>query len=119
MVKFQKNKPGGLKIIVVGCGKVGETLVEQLSREGFPIFVTEFGVTASSGGFPRDLESADIWIDLLERENISYCMWSFSSAPEPCSALRSGRHKYSGFERDDCNATGQWLLDILAEHNTK
>ena len=94
-------------------------MVEQLSREGLPIFVTEFGVTASSGGFPRDLESADIWIDLLERENISYCMWSFSSAPEPCSALRSGRHKYSGFERDDYNATGQWLLDILAEHNTK
>ena len=24
----------GLQIIIVGCGKVGRTLVEQLSREG-------------------------------------------------------------------------------------
>ena len=99
-------------------GQEFRDMVEELSREGLPIFVTEFGVTAASGGFPRDLESADIWIDLLERENISYCMWSFSSAPEPCSALRSGLHKYNGFERDDYNATGQWLLDTLSEHDT-
>ena len=31
-----KSKPvkKGLKIIIVGCGKVGTTLVEQLSRRG-------------------------------------------------------------------------------------
>ena len=90
---------------------------ERLSRSGLPIFVSEFGVTSSSGGFPRDLESADLWIELLEREHISYCMWSFSAAPEPCSALRTGLLKYSGFTDEDYNATGQWLLDTLAAHN--
>ena len=94
-------------------------MAEALSRDGLPIFVTEFGVTSSSGGFPRDLESADLWIDLLERENISYCMWSFSAAPEPCSALRTGLLKYSGFADEDYNATGQWLLDTLAKHSTR
>lgn len=94
-------------------------MTERLSREGLPIFVTEYGVTASSGGFPRDLESADLWIELLERENISYCMWSFSAAPEPCSALRTGLLKYSGFEDDDYNATGQWLLQTLAAHSSR
>ena len=94
-------------------------MTQRLSRDGLPIFVTEFGVTMSSGGFPRDLESADLWIELLEQENISYCMWSFSSAPEPCSALRTGLLKYSGFEKDDYNATGQWLLDTLAKHSTR
>ena len=94
-------------------------LTERLSREGLPIFVTEFGVTSSSGGFPRDLESADLWIELLEREQISYCMWSFSAAPEPCSALRTGLLKYSGFADEDYNATGQWLLDTLARHNSR
>ena len=91
-------------------------MTERLSREGLPIFVSEYGVTAASGGQPRDLESADAWIALLERENISYCMWSYSAAPEACSALRSGLHKYSGFAREDYNATGQWLLDTLAAH---
>lgn len=94
-------------------------LTERLSREGLPIFVSEFGVTSSSGGFPRDLESADLWIELLEREQISYCMWSFSAAPEPCSALRTGLLKYSGFADEDYNATGQWLLDTLARHNSR
>lgn len=94
-------------------------MTEALSRDGLPIFVTEFGVTSSSGGFPRDLESADLWIDLLERENISYCMWSFSAAPEPCSALRTGLLKYSGFADEDYNATGRWLLDTLSEHHSQ
>ena len=94
-------------------------MTQQLSQNGLPIFVSEFGVTSSSGGFPRDLESADLWIDLLERENISYCMWSFSAAPEPCSALRTGLLKYSGFADEDYNATGQWLFETLSAHHSR
>ena len=91
-------------------------LTERLSQSGLPIFVSEFGVTASNGGFPRDLESADAWIDLLERENISWCMWAFSSAPEACSALRFDALKSSGFEKADFTETGLWLLDTLGKH---
>ncbi len=94
-------------------------MTEQVSRSGLPVFVTEFGVTASNGGFPRDLEGADAWIELLERENISYCMWSFSKAPEPCSAIRSGVLTYSGFAEADYTATGLWLLETLAKHNSR
>ena len=100
-------------------GQAVRDMVEEVSRKGLPVFVTEFGVTASSGGFPRDLESADLWIDLLESENISYCMWSFSNAAEPCSTLRSDVLKYSGFEEKDYNATGLWLLKTLAEHTSR
>lgn len=32
-------KGKGLKIIIVGCGKVGETLVDKLSREGHDITI--------------------------------------------------------------------------------
>ncbi len=91
-------------------------LVCRLSGEGLPIFVSEFGITASNGGFPRDVESADLWIELLEEENISYCMWAFSNAPEPCSALRFSVIKHSGFEEEDYTETGLWLLDTLARH---
>ena len=100
-------------------GQEYRDMTERVSRAGLPVFVTEFGVTSSSGGFPRDLESADLWIDLLERENISWCMWSFSAVSEPCSALRSGVLKYSGFERDDYSPTGQWLLDTLEKHGSR
>ena len=36
---MSKNK--GLSVIIVGCGKVGLTLVEQLSREGHDITVID------------------------------------------------------------------------------
>ena len=94
-------------------------MTEKLSKEGLPIFVTEYGVTAASGDHPRDLESADKWIELLEQENISYCMWSFSKVAEASAAVRSTVPKYSGFVREDYTETGLWLLDTLAKHKTR
>ena len=43
---FQKGKKsspltGGLSIMIVGCGKVGKTLVERLSKEGHDISVVD------------------------------------------------------------------------------
>ena len=42
-----KSKPAkkGLKIIIVGCGKVGTTLVEQLSKEGHDIIIIDKNTT--------------------------------------------------------------------------
>lgn len=97
-------------------GQEYRDMTERLSQSGLPIFVTEYGVTAASGGHPRDIESADAWIDLLEREHISYCMWALSKAPEACSAIRSTVPKYNGFVHDDYTETGLWLLETLAKH---
>ena len=100
-------------------GEEFRVMTEQVSQAGLPIFVTEYGVTAASGGHPRDLESADKWIDLLEQENISYCLWSFSKVAEACSAVRSTVPKYNGFTEEDYTETGLWLLDTLKKHNTR
>lgn len=100
-------------------GRELRELVRQVSREGLPVFVTEYGVTASNGGFPRDLESADAWIELLEEENISYCLWALSNAPEPCSMIRFNVLKHSGYEEADYTETGLWLLETLAKYKTR
>ena len=94
-------------------------MLAEVRKAGLPVFVTEYGVTASSGGLPRDLESADLWIDLLERENVSYCMWALSKAPEACSMVRSTIPKYRGFEHDDFTETGLWLLETLKKQNAR
>lgn len=39
--KTAKKKPGSMNIIIVGCGKVGHTLTEQLVREGHDITVVD------------------------------------------------------------------------------
>ena len=100
-------------------GQEYRDMTEQMSKSGLPVFVTEFGITAASGGHPRDPESADLWIDLLEREHISYCMWALSKAPEACSMIRSTVPKSSGFTRDDYTETGLWLFDTLAKHSAR
>ena len=41
MFKHRNPTNTGLQIIIVGCGKVGETLVEQLCKEGHDITVID------------------------------------------------------------------------------
>lgn len=97
-------------------GQEYREMTARVSQAGLPVFVTEFGVTAASGGLPRDTESADAWIELLEQENVSYCMWAFSNVAEACSAIKPSVSHYSGYSREDYTETGLWLLDTLARH---
>ena len=41
MQQLKKPLSEGLQIIIVGCGKVGVTLVEQLSKEGHDITIID------------------------------------------------------------------------------
>ena len=94
-------------------------MTRELSQAGLPIFVSEFGITAASGGTPRDIPSADAWIELLEEEHISYCLWAFSKVNEACSAIRFDCPKYNGFTEEDYTETGLWLLETLKKHQTR
>ena len=86
-------------------------------KAGLPVFVSEYGITASSGDLPRDTESAEKWIALLEEEHISYCMWELARAPEACSVIRTPVSKTSGFAEEDFTETGRWFIENLKKHN--
>lgn len=89
--------------------------VQKAIDAGLPIFVTEFGITASTGNAPIDIEEADKWIDLLEDNNISYVMWNFSAVREASSALKGGTLIISDFSEDDYSTSGRWLIDNIAK----
>ncbi len=90
-------------------------VVKNASQSGLPIFVTEYGITNANGGHPIDTEEADKWIDLLEEEGISHCMWSFSKVGEASAAIRSNVPKYYGFTEDEYSVAGQWLINMIKE----
>ncbi len=94
-------------------------VVEKASQSGLPIFVTEYGVTVSSGLYPVDYDEADIWIDLLEREKISHCMWAFSNMGDPHCTIKRYVLKYNGYTEEDYTETGLWLIDMLKKNNGK
>ena len=87
--------------------------------KGLPIFVTEYGVTASTGNYPYDLEEAGVWIDFLEANGISHVMWNFSKVAESSAAIKSSCLKASGLEYDDFSTSGQWLIDMIKERSEK
>ena len=39
--KTAKKRANSLKIIIVGCGKVGNTITEQLVREGHDVTIVD------------------------------------------------------------------------------
>ena len=85
-------------------------------NKGLPIFVTEYGVTSSNGSFPVDTDEADVWVDFLESNNISYVMWQYSRVAEASAMISRQCDKTSGFEYDDFTDAGKWLIDTISKH---
>lgn len=92
---------------------------QRAIEKGLALFVTEFGITAASGGFPLDEEEGNVWIDFLEQRGISYVMWNFSRAHEPCAALNRASLKISDFTLEDFTPAGKWLIETIKNRSQK
>ena len=99
-----KNK--GLSIIIVGCGKVGVTLVEQLSREGHDITVIDrdralveymsgtydvMGVVGNGASYSiqreAGIENTDINIAVTESDELNLLCCTVAKRVSGCSAI--------------------------------
>jgi trk system potassium uptake protein TrkA len=86
----RNNRPKGLKIIIVGCGKVGMTIMERLSKEGHDISVIDknptriqnavntydvFGIVGNGASFTvqteAGIEQADILISVTDSDELN------------------------------------------------
>lgn len=86
---------------------------------GLPIFVTEYGVTNANGMMPRDLDEADKWMEALDENNISCCIWCLSKNGDACNLLARTADGFSGFEGDDFNETGKWYLEMMRKYKER
>ena len=83
--------------------------VEQAVNKGLPVFVSEFGISESSGSGSINKSEATKWIKFLKRRKISYVCWNLSNKDESCSLLKSSCKKTGGFKSSDLSAAGKWL----------
>ncbi len=88
--------------------------VAEAHDKGLPIFVSEFGICDASGNGALDLDSAGKWMDLINRDKISYVAWNLSNKNESSALIGSGCSKVSGFTKDDLSPSGKWLLEKLS-----
>ena len=87
--------------------------MESALNNGLPIFVTEYGICDSSGNGGIDYYQSQQWIDIMNKYNVSYCMWSLSNKSETSAIINNWCNKTSDFTTDDLSASGHWLLNVL------
>lgn len=107
---FSKNNQG-LKIVVVGCGKVGTTLVERLSKENHHITVIDLkpelvqrvaadydvmGLTGNGGSYSTlleaGIETADLFIAVTESDELNLLCCTIAKKVGDCASVARVRN---------------------------
>ena len=87
--------------------------LESAYDKGLPVFVTEFGICDASGNGQIDVTQANLWMDMLDKYQISRVAWNLSNKDEASAILKSNCDKTSGFTADDLSDAGQWVYEML------
>ncbi len=78
-----------------------------------PIFVTEWGITDNGTNSALYEDRAMKFVDFMEQNNISWCMWSISNKDEIYSMLKTSCNKYSGWTEADLTFSGKIAVMAL------
>lgn len=123
MKSSSKRNKSGLNIIIVGCGKVGCTLVEQLSHEGHDITIIDknpeivqsltnlydiMGLVGNGASYSvqmeAGIESADLIIAVTDSDELNLLCCTVARQAANCSAIARVRtpdySKEAGYLRD-------------------
>lgn len=127
-MKSNKNKPKGLQIIIVGCGKVGMTLVEQLSQEGHDITIIDknadivqsmsslhdvMGIVGNGASYSTQMEagieSTDLIIAVTDSDELNLLCCIIAKRVGDCAAIARVRtpdySKEAGYLREKLGLT--------------
>jgi endoglucanase len=78
-------------------------------KKGIAVMVTEFGMSAASGGGGISTQNTTLWLKRLNAANVSYFCWSLSNKNESCSLLSPNTKKTSGWKTTDLSAAGRYI----------
>lgn len=82
---------------------------EECMQRGLPVFVSEFGICDASGNGQNDYVQAGLWMELLERYDISCCSWNLANKAESSSVISPACMKTSGWSYEELSEGGQWI----------
>lgn len=86
----------------------------KVLQQGFPLFVSEFGITEASGNGSIDTDSGHKWIDLLDQYDVSFVAWDFCNKDESAALIKSSVNKTSGFTDRDLTASGRFMKEVIS-----
>ncbi len=86
---------------------------ERALAAGTPLFVTESSICDASGNGGINYDSAQKWLNLMDRHGLSFIEWSLSNKGEAASAIKPSCSKTSGWTTSDLSATGNWYRNAM------
>lgn len=86
--------------------------VQTAIQKGLPVFVSEFGISESSGNGRIDKNEANKWIQFLKKNKISYVCWNLCNKNESCSLLKSSCSRTGNFKKSDLSQAGLWYKSV-------
>lgn len=96
--------------------------LETALKSGTPVFVSEFGLCDASGNGAIDQASANAWMTMLARNNISYAAWALSNKAETAAFFKPSVTATSRWTGNDLTPSAVWLINTsrtLADATSK
>ncbi len=92
--------------------------LEAAVKGGLPVFVSECGGTEASGDGMLSPEEFQKWVDVMERNKVSWACWSLSDKNETCSMLLPRAKATGDWEEDGViKPWGKLARDAVMKYN--
>lgn len=89
---------------------------EAAAQAGLPLFISEFGCCDASGAGDNNFEEADKWIELADKYDTSFIIWSIANRDETCATFVPECTKITDFASEDLKPACKWFIDVLEKH---
>jgi aryl-phospho-beta-D-glucosidase BglC (GH1 family) len=87
--------------------------IKYVLDKGYPVFVTEWGVSRAEGDGGIFRYQSCWWIDYLNENNISWIAWSISNRSETSAALKVTANPRGGWDDGDLTDSGLFLRALI------
>ena len=91
--------------------------LEAAVKSGLPVFVSECGGMDASGNGPLAPDEYQKWIDVMERNRVSWVNWSISDKDETCSMILPRAKATGGWTPDLIKPWGKLVREALIKYN--
>lgn len=90
-------------------------LIPAALRDGFPVFVSEWGISDDEATGRLDAEEGREFIDFMKKNSISWAYWSLCNSDEPFSVLKPETIALSGWTENDLSPAGRIVFAAFGE----
>lgn len=86
-------------------------------ESGLPVFVTEWGVGEANGDGVFDLEKNKLWLDWMEKHQLSWANWNVTDKKETTALLNPGAPKNGKWKNKHLSPAGLYIKKVLRNLN--